>query len=249
MSSAEESGEEDYDYEQDYEDSYDYEMDAASSTPPLDHTIVGCQTDFTDRKNQLVTFNYSPQNLHTLIANQISRSAQNRTLWSEMTANLDNYKELFHLNNLRPHSLDYSSYTECSRQLNAASLAHISKPLCLFNTAALWSGLERGLALANEVFSVQTAIRSNGSLVYIASRCQNQQKHPTLNSFIKHSALSVEENARIIKNKSDSATIQPVLDAVNATGMATATAARTTTTIGNNRDGKALFSCDLISLV
>ena len=28
MSSAEESGEEDYDYEQDYEDSYDYEMDA-----------------------------------------------------------------------------------------------------------------------------------------------------------------------------------------------------------------------------
>lgn len=227
MSAQDINYEQEYDYDQDYDDMYDYDVDVSALSN--DHTIVDCQTDLVDRKNQFITFNYNINNLNNLIANKIN---DNRSLANQLTADLGNYKERFHLNNLHWHGLDYAIYKDCSRQLNSNSLSQISKPFCLFNTAALWSSLEPEIGLSSELFSVQTALENNGSTIYIASRCHNQQKQATLNSFIKQSPLNVEDNARIIgtDNKSEiqTTTTTSTMPAVTLTK----------TTIGNNKEQK-----------
>lgn len=228
MSAQDINYEQEYDYDQDYDDLYDYDVDVSALSN--DQAIVGCQTDLVDRKNQFITFNYNINSLNNLIVNKIN---ENRSLANQLTADISNYKERFHLNNLNWHGLDYAIYKDCSRQLNSNSLSQISKPFCLFNTAALWSSLEPEIGLSSELFSVQTALESNGSTIYIASRCQNQQKQATLNSFIKQSPLNVEDNARIIStdNKSE----------IQTTTTATSTKPAVTlikTTIGNNKEQK-----------
>lgn len=105
------------------------------------------------------------------------------------------------------NGLDYSSYHNCRRQINTNSPNLVnSKPLCLFNLAALWSPLDNKLSLQNEVFSVQSLLTTkNKSLVYFTSVCRNKIDPETELSFtgpvINLKKLNVE-----VKNQTTSTT-------------------------------------------
>lgn len=163
-------GPDDYEYE-DYDENYDYDIDESIK----EQQTIDCSTDMMDIKNQIVTINYFPSNMMQII---------DVTVKGNESANLPlliaNYKEFFQLNNLAKNSLDYSSYDNCRRQITKNSF--YSKPLCLFNLAALWTPLDDNVNLSNEVYSVQTVLKTKSkSLVYFTSVCRNKFNVPLIN--------------------------------------------------------------------
>ncbi len=156
-----------YDYEDeelDYDDTYDYyDPVSVSST----ESIINCNADLMDISNQLITINYLPVKANKLLKTLLNKTAD---LMEFKTYNSD----FFQLNNLAKIGLDYATYSDCSKQVNSENLV-LSKPLCLFNIAAMWQPLLNTGPLNEEVFAVQTSIKTNqNSFVYVASTCLNK---------------------------------------------------------------------------
>ncbi len=165
-----------YDYDDDdmdYDDTYDYYDPASTSSV---ESVINCQTDLMDTANQLITINYLPANANKLLKALLNRTGQLMEFKTYAAG-------FFQLNNLARTGLDYATYSDCSKQVNADNLV-LSKPLCLFNIAAMWQPLLRNdRSLSDEIFAVQTSIKTQqNSFVYIAATCLNKHQSTTTTS-------------------------------------------------------------------
>ena len=172
-----ETDDEDYNEEDEYDDSDDY-LD-----PSIYESKKITSCDLSSESNNFIKINYASSALKRLITFVSNSSFSNKTIWNELSSNINNFKDFFYLNQMDKDSLDHFVYYDCLKQAKSLSKepsnVMLSKPLCLVNIAPTWT--QSDFSNDHEIFSVHTGFQlpkesQKSFLIYIASTCHQKRR-------------------------------------------------------------------------